>query len=151
MIEDFTNFIFSQYGLVLLPIVVSIIGVLYSNHFARNAAKWSVALADEANKKAKDANELAREALKNSEKQFVEANRPQLTAQPVMQDNQRYYEIYKTEDKKIYVSFYVVVENKGNVIASDARIEEATFQVSHEGSRIAYSRNYYDGFGNAYS
>jgi hypothetical protein len=150
MMIDFVKFVIREYGLILLPIIVSICGVLYSNHFSRSAVKKSAALAKEANEKAEEANALAREALKNSEKQFVEMNRPQLTAQPLMQDNRRYYELAKSDENRIYAALQVVIQNKGNVVASSTLIEEATFQINYRGARIAYARNYYDSLGNTH-
>lgn len=151
MIIEFVHFIISEYGLITLPIIVSVIGVLYSNHYARKQSKKSALLAKEANKRALEANELAREAINSNEIQFVESNRPQLTAEPyLLQNTNSYYEISKIDHSTIHATLYVAVQNKGNIIASDTIIEEATFQVAYAGSRITYVRNFYDGLGNSY-
>jgi hypothetical protein len=147
---DMLKFIFREYGLTLLPIVVSVIGVLYSNHFSRNAGEKAAKLADEANIRSQEANDLAREALKKSETQFVETNRPQLTAQPLLQNNHSYYGISKINEKRIHTSLSVVIQNKGNVVASSTLIEEATFRINYQGTNSVYATNFYDGLGNIY-
>jgi|GEM_PF-2705624 len=150
MIEDFIKYYIREFGLITLPIIVSVVSLLYANNLSRKAAKRSADLAKEANQKSEEANALAREALQKSEQQYVEANRPQLTAQPAMLDNRSYYELTKAGEDKIFAAFKVVIQNKGKVIASSASIEEAIFQISHGGTRIAYTRNFYDAFGKAY-
>jgi len=150
MIEDFIKFYIRELGLITLPIIVSVVSLLYANHLSRTAARKSMALAKEANDKAEEANAIAKEALQKSEKQFVEVNRPQLTAQPLMLDNHRYYELIKAGEDKLFAALLVVIQNKGNVVASSTLIEEAIFQVYYRGARIAYVRNFYDGLGNAH-
>ncbi len=149
---EFIKFFIREYGLVALPIVVSIAGVLYSNYYSRKSSKKSALLAEEANKRAMEANELAKETINKNESQYIESNRPQLTAEPFLPPSTcDYYQLYKLDDNHIGASLYITVQNKGNVVASNAIIEEATFQVAYEGHRISYKRNYYDGLGNSFN
>jgi len=145
---NFIKYFLREYGLIMLPILISIAGVAYSNHHSRNAERT----AEKANQKAQEANDLAKEAISKSEEQFVELNRPQLSAEPFLyQNSNAYYELKQIDEGNLRATIHIVVQNKGNVVASNATIEEATFQISYGASRLTCVRNYYDMLGKVYT
>lgn len=151
MIIDLISTFFKQYGLTILPIFISLTGVLYSNYFSRRSAKSSLRIAEEANRRAVEANELSQKAINKIENQFIEINRPQLTAEPVLyQNNHGYFELKKISDTTIMATTWIAIRNNGNVIANHTILEEAIFQIRYRSSLITMVTNYYDFLGKAY-
>jgi len=66
---------------------------------------------------AKQANKTSKDALKASEKQFLEVNRPYLLIEPVIfKDTNSYFKIEKIDNDIIKFNLKYKITNKGNVI-----------------------------------
>ena len=69
---------------------------------------------------AKQANKTSKDALKASEKQFLEVNRPYLLIEPVIfKDTNSYFKIEKIDNDIIKFNLKYKITNKGNVIIKD--------------------------------
>ncbi|MBT3387158.1 MAG: hypothetical protein HN417_04420 [Desulfobacula sp.] len=127
---------FKENWFSFISTIFLILGLLYSNNNARNALKFS-----------KDANDLAQNTLEKTKDRFVETYRPILLAEPVKMDDGEYYSFLEVGPTRAIITMFVSISNKGNVIASNAYIQEATIMIAANKKMFTNIRNQYDKWG----